>query len=80
MYFLLENNHFHYPLVTNRRVCRERSTLVAVGETLVREVARLREDLDARTAHLSKLRETQADTEIPKILEVIVFRLVIRVQ
>lgn len=46
----------------------------------MREVARLREDLDARTAHLSELRETQADTEIPKILEVIVFRLVIRVQ
>ncbi|XP_045459861.1 paramyosin-like [Melitaea cinxia] len=52
-----------------KRVCRERSTLVAVGETLVREVARLRQDLDARAANLSELRETQADTEIPKILE-----------
>ncbi|CAH2091841.1 unnamed protein product [Euphydryas editha] len=51
-----------------KRVCRERSTLVAVGETLVREVARLRQDLDARTT-LSELREVQADSEIAKTLE-----------
>ncbi|XP_047545631.1 myosin heavy chain, muscle-like isoform X2 [Vanessa atalanta] len=49
-----------------KRVCKERSTLVAVGEALVREVAQLRLDLDTNVLK-SDLRET--DIEISKDLE-----------
>ncbi|XP_046978841.1 centriolin-like isoform X2 [Vanessa cardui] len=49
-----------------KRVCKERSTLVAVGEALVREVAQLRQDFDTKVLK-TELREP--DTEIAKDLE-----------
>ncbi|CAG4940434.1 unnamed protein product [Colias eurytheme] len=53
--------------VLSKRACRERATLLSVGESLVREVARLRQDLEERTA--SRSDETRNDTETAKILE-----------
>ncbi|XP_035431480.2 ribosome-binding protein 1 isoform X3 [Spodoptera frugiperda] len=46
--------------VTNlsKKACRERSALVAVGESLVREIARLRQDLETRSAAIMELQET----------------------
>ncbi|XP_050362802.1 myosin-9-like isoform X2 [Nymphalis io] len=49
-----------------KRVCKERSTLVAVGEALVRDVAQLRQDLEASVPK-NELPET--DPEIVKVLE-----------
>ncbi|XP_022829661.1 myosin heavy chain, striated muscle-like isoform X2 [Spodoptera litura] len=42
----------------SKKACRERSALVAVGESLVREIARLRQDLETRTAAIIELQET----------------------
>lgn len=53
-----------------RRACRERSALVAVGETLVREIARLRQDLEARAVIVNEMREIRAENETAKALEV----------
>ncbi|KAH9640629.1 hypothetical protein HF086_000573 [Spodoptera exigua] len=46
--------------VTNlsKKACRERSALVAVGESLVREIARLRQDLETHSAAITELQET----------------------
>lgn len=41
-----------------RKACRERGALVAVGESLVREIARLRQDLETRSAAIMELQET----------------------
>lgn len=53
-----------------RRACKERSTLIAVGESLVIEVARLRQDLETRPTVTNEICEVQADAEISKELEV----------
>ncbi|XP_026746875.1 trichohyalin-like isoform X3 [Trichoplusia ni] len=43
----------------SKRACRERSALVAVGESLVREVARLRQELESRSNTISELQESR---------------------
>ncbi|KAG6453818.1 hypothetical protein O3G_MSEX008339 [Manduca sexta] len=53
----------------SKRACRERNALIAVGESLVREIARLRQDIEVRTAFGTELRDTRADTETAKALE-----------
>ncbi|XP_038213298.1 cingulin-like [Zerene cesonia] len=53
--------------VLSKRACRERATLLSVGESLVREVARLRHDLEERTT--PKVDVTCNDTETAKILD-----------
>ncbi|KAL0883793.1 hypothetical protein ABMA27_015885 [Loxostege sticticalis] len=53
----------------SRRACRERSTLVAVGESLVREVAHLRQELEVRMAAINELRQVRSDNETVRILE-----------
>ncbi|XP_049865476.1 uncharacterized protein LOC126366410 [Pectinophora gossypiella] len=53
----------------SRRACQERSTLISVGETLVREIARLREDLEARAVIVNEMRGIRAETETAKSLE-----------
>ncbi|XP_045763782.1 myosin-9-like isoform X2 [Maniola jurtina] len=45
----------------SKRVCRERSTLMSIGESLVREIARLRQDLQARTNVLVEEQESRAE-------------------
>uniref|UniRef100_A0A2A4JH61 Trichohyalin-like n=1 Tax=Heliothis virescens TaxID=7102 RepID=A0A2A4JH61_HELVI len=47
----------------SKRACRERSALVAVGESLVREIARLRQDLETRSAVISELQETRNESD-----------------
>lgn len=56
-----------------RRVCRERSTLIAVGESLVREIARLRQDLETRTAMLEQQEMRAQQDDITKAYEVFFF-------
>ncbi|KAJ2950728.1 hypothetical protein O0L34_g8989 [Tuta absoluta] len=46
-----------------RCALRERSTLLTVGESLVRETARLREDLDSQAAIVNELRKIQVEKE-----------------
>lgn len=53
-----------------RRACRERGALIAVGESLVREIARLRQDIEARSSIVSDMRGVRAETETAKALEV----------
>lgn len=54
-------------------MCRERSTLIAVGESLVREIARLRQDLETRTAMLEQQEMRAQQDDITKAYEVFVF-------
>ncbi|XP_063823515.1 myosin-3-like isoform X2 [Ostrinia nubilalis] len=53
----------------SRRACRERSALVAVGESLVREIAHLRQELDMRIAAINELRQVRSDNETIRMLE-----------
>lgn len=59
-----------YYLYTCRRACRDRNALLAVGESLVREIARLRQDLEARTVIVNEMREIRAETDTTKALDV----------
>ncbi|XP_032512145.2 trichohyalin-like isoform X2 [Danaus plexippus] len=52
-----------------KRACNERSTLVTVGESLVREVARLRQDLENRSVVVEEIHEPRVDPEMNKALE-----------
>ncbi|CAH0717281.1 unnamed protein product, partial [Brenthis ino] len=56
-------------IALSRRACEERSTLIAVGESLVREVARLRQDLETRPTMTNEICKIQADADISKELE-----------
>ncbi|XP_026326410.1 cingulin-like [Hyposmocoma kahamanoa] len=51
-----------------KRACRDRNALIAVGESLVREVAHLRQDLEARTVIVNEMREIRAETDTTKAL------------
>ncbi|KAM3968305.1 uncharacterized protein ACR2FA_007674 [Aphomia sociella] len=53
----------------SKRAYRERSALIAVGESLVRETARLRQDLEARASIVNEMRELRVETETSKVLE-----------
>ncbi|XP_031763483.2 uncharacterized protein LOC113523483 isoform X2 [Galleria mellonella] len=53
----------------SKRACRERSALLAVGESLVRETARLRQDIESRTSIVNEMRELHVETETTKQLE-----------
>lgn len=57
----------HYFIYVNvlmlRRACRERGALLAVGESLVREIARLRQDLETRSVVISELQEIHDESE-----------------
>ncbi|VVD03435.1 unnamed protein product [Leptidea sinapis] len=55
-------------LLISKRACQERATLISVGQTLVREVARLRQDLKAQPAPVTEIHEILNDSEISKIL------------
>ncbi|CAG9563575.1 unnamed protein product [Danaus chrysippus] len=52
-----------------KRASNERSTLVTVGESLVREVARLRQDLESRSVVVEEIHEPRVDPEMNKALE-----------
>lgn len=43
---------------------------MAVGESLVREIARLRQEIESRLASLSEMQEVRAETETAQTLEV----------
>ncbi|XP_034825647.1 uncharacterized protein [Maniola hyperantus] len=58
----------HTVTLLSKRVCHERSTLISVGESLVREIARLRQDLDARTTVLVEEQETRAE-DVTRVYE-----------
>ncbi|KAJ8724930.1 hypothetical protein PYW07_015888 [Mythimna separata] len=47
----------------SKRTFRERSALVSVGESLVREIARLRQDLETRSVVISELQEIHDESE-----------------
>ncbi|XP_039745936.1 myosin heavy chain, muscle-like isoform X3 [Pararge aegeria] len=51
----------------SKRACRERSTLIAVGESLVREIARLRQEIESRSSVI--LKETRAEDDVTKAYE-----------
>ncbi|XP_073944817.1 uncharacterized protein [Choristoneura fumiferana] len=54
----------------SKRVCREQSALIAVGKSLVREVARLRQDLDSRASVIEEMRHhSAAGSDLSKELE-----------
>lgn len=53
-----------------RRACRERGALLAVGESLVREIARLRQDVEARSSVVNEISGSRAEIETTKALEV----------
>ncbi|XP_052738120.1 forkhead-associated domain-containing protein 1-like [Bicyclus anynana] len=48
----------------SKKMCLERSTLIAVGETLVREIAELRQDLENRPRVRLEKRETRAEDDV----------------
>ncbi|XP_047523028.1 ribosome-binding protein 1-like isoform X2 [Pieris napi] len=52
----------------SKRACSERATLISVGESLIREVARLRQDIETRATVITEVRETTADEETKKVL------------
>lgn len=64
-----------YILFPFRRACRDRKELIAVGESLVREIARLRQDLEARTVIVNEMREIRAETDTTKALDVCILKL-----
>ncbi|KOB69658.1 Uncharacterized protein OBRU01_16501, partial [Operophtera brumata] len=55
----------------SRRACRERGALFAVGESLVREIARLRQDIEARPGAgvIEEMSGVRAEIETTKALE-----------
>ncbi|CAH0397289.1 unnamed protein product [Chilo suppressalis] len=53
----------------SRQTYQERSALMAVGESLIREIAHLRQDLDARTATINELQQLRNSNETVKLLE-----------
>ncbi|XP_060800647.1 cingulin isoform X2 [Amyelois transitella] len=53
----------------SKRASRERNMLIAIGESLVREIARLRQDLESRAIIVSEMREIRAETDTAKSLE-----------
>ncbi|XP_045526779.1 ribosome-binding protein 1-like isoform X2 [Pieris brassicae] len=52
----------------SKRACSERATLISVGESLIREVARLRQDMETRVTVINEVREPPADEETKKVL------------
>ncbi|XP_045489192.1 myosin heavy chain, clone 203-like isoform X3 [Pieris rapae] len=52
----------------SKRACSERATLISVGESLIREVARLRQDIETRVTVINEVRETPVDEETKKVL------------
>lgn len=53
-----------------RRVYGERGALLAVGESLVREIARLRQDIEDHKATVNEMHELRVECEATKALEV----------
>ncbi|XP_072941662.1 uncharacterized protein [Epargyreus clarus] len=53
----------------SKRAFRERAALITVGESLVREVARLRQDLEARATVVQEVQENRVASETTKALE-----------
>ena len=53
-----------------RHMCKERSSLLTVGESLVREIAQLRQELQSRSDATNKIKENSPDPEFIKELEV----------
>ncbi|XP_004927928.1 uncharacterized protein LOC101738576 [Bombyx mori] len=53
----------------SKRACHERRTLIAVGEALVREVAKLRQDVETRNVMIDEIRELRSESENTKALE-----------
>ncbi|XP_053599581.1 golgin subfamily A member 4-like isoform X2 [Plodia interpunctella] len=53
----------------SKRASRERNMLITIGESLVREIARLRQDLESRAVIVSEMREIRAETDTARVLE-----------
>ncbi|XP_059060207.1 centromere-associated protein E-like [Achroia grisella] len=52
-----------------KRASRERSALIAVGESLLRETARLREDIDTQASIVKEMQDRRTETEATKEFE-----------
>ena len=57
-----------------RRACQERSALLNVGESLVREIAHLRQDLETRSVVISELQEIHDESERNRSTEVSTYK------